>query len=389
MDIYFNKNIVIKNPLRILFLCGSHFNEKEVIVKLNGSNFKVKDKRKILKEFIADVSATQHIKTIILEENFMFNEKGKRLRYNDIDLKSLKSIELLTSFLSDYVLILHESYSTAAEIGIFSSSSILNNKLIVFSPIDYSTDENYISGFMNLAYIGQYFPDHNIEVNFYHPALYDYNVSTNLKKAHSFFAHNQLPQSLSIRVEELMSGFESDRYKFFMKDHNPKIKPEKSYHYANYRFVDSKKKYCIYFESKTLMAYILAVFNLDSVKEEFRKPRDIDQLNDTSKEKIYLINQKRNYLLKVLKKAVFHTLKTEIPSLTATEERNIEFEILNNDGHITFEKSVAYVLYIFIALGFIYFQEENSRFALSNEFINISREYEQMIVYSGTKKFPF
>lgn len=135
MSYFFNKSVTINNPLRIFFLCGSNFNKNPIKVNLNGNEYEIEDKRKVLQNYLEKEFREKNFRSIILEDNFLFSNKSRRhLNYNHINLKSLKSIELLTGLYSDYVFIVHESYSTAAEIGMFSSTDLINNKLIILTP---------------------------------------------------------------------------------------------------------------------------------------------------------------------------------------------------------------------------------------------------------------
>ena len=81
----FSHNYRYKDPLNIVFLCGSHYDKKNN-----------RDKRKILKEYIDN--SILNSQAIILEENFQFKTTNKEyLSYDDIYLTGLAQIAFYCS----------------------------------------------------------------------------------------------------------------------------------------------------------------------------------------------------------------------------------------------------------------------------------------------------
>ncbi len=109
MKQYIFKEQEFQNEYRYIFLCGSRY--------LRSSK---KDKRNVLREFLKKENI--NYRPIILEDNFMFRSKTDRfLLYDDIYMKDLYQVEMVTNYLSDNNIIIHESISTGAETGLFLS----------------------------------------------------------------------------------------------------------------------------------------------------------------------------------------------------------------------------------------------------------------------------
>lgn len=73
--------------------------------------------------------STSNLHAIILEENFQFASTSKQyLSYDDIYLSGLAQIEQLASLYASKIIIIHETISTAAELGMFAIDPILAQK---------------------------------------------------------------------------------------------------------------------------------------------------------------------------------------------------------------------------------------------------------------------
>ena len=127
------------NPIKIIFLCGSKYiKEKE-------------NKRIVLKKYLEEKNKKN--KVLILEENFTFRKKDRDLfSYGQIGLKNLHDVEKLTALLADKIFIIHESFSTAAEIGVFSTNENLYDKICIMAPDKYNFQEDVISAFLKLGF---------------------------------------------------------------------------------------------------------------------------------------------------------------------------------------------------------------------------------------------
>ncbi len=123
-----------------MFLCGNKFVGQEK-----------NDKRSILKEYIEENATDCY--SIILEENFMFKNITKSyLSYDDIFLKNLFQVEQLASIFADKIIIVHETLSTAAELGMFAHNADMMKKICLLVPDSMSIEENKTT-FIKLAYL--------------------------------------------------------------------------------------------------------------------------------------------------------------------------------------------------------------------------------------------
>lgn len=375
MNFFYKKNATVKNPLRILFLCGSHFIKEKVKVEINGNTQEILDKRLVFKNHIDAIVGNKNIKSIILEENFMFSNSDNYLNYNDINLKSLKSIELLTCMYSEKVFVIHESFSTAAEIGMFSSSPIINGKLVILSPDIFTVDEEYISGFMKLSYQNERYDAHNIEIIRYFPGVYKYFITQDQFKLHTFFINNTIPKNISSRINGILNIYKSESYLF---GSNKKI------HKNNYHVDDKKIK--VNLDSKDLIGYLLALFNNTKIKEAFKEPINITELKDKSPSirKRRLFTVKKDLLLNNLRLALINTLKTEM--LNVSDDAKMEINVTSVAKDISINESISYFLYILFALGYITFKEDYTKFGFKSTFPELYLEYAVLLEESTKSK---
>ena len=87
MKRYIFKEQEISNEYRYIFLCGSHY--------IRSSDT---DKRNVLRDFLKSIN--KDYCPIILEDSFMFrNEQSRYLFYDDIYMKDLYQVEMVTNYL--------------------------------------------------------------------------------------------------------------------------------------------------------------------------------------------------------------------------------------------------------------------------------------------------
>lgn len=130
----FNNEITYELKLNTIFLCGCKFD-----------NNNPADKRIVLKKHIESKEERKEflIRVIVLEEHFKFIEKVRQnhiLYYKDIDLLNLFEVELLASLYASKIYILHETISTAAELGLFAGFPILQPKISLIIPKQHKDD---------------------------------------------------------------------------------------------------------------------------------------------------------------------------------------------------------------------------------------------------------
>jgi hypothetical protein len=129
------------DPLNIVFLCGNKYTKTDP-----------REKRILLKAFLKENIA--HCRAIILEENFIFGRTNMQyLAYDDAFLDGLAQVEQLASLFASKIIIIHETISTAAELGMFAINPALSKKICVLVPDDISIEERKTSGFIKLAFM--------------------------------------------------------------------------------------------------------------------------------------------------------------------------------------------------------------------------------------------
>lgn len=357
---YFKLRQTINNPLRIFFLCGSFFN-------LRDKN-KI-DKRIVLKEYIE--SLNPKYKCLILEENFLFRKDESKLNYNDINMRSLKDIEVLTSLMSDEVIIFHESLSTAAEIGLFSSDKIINDKMTILAPDIYSTEEDVISGFIKLSYDNEFFKDYNIKIIRYHPGTYSYEISNNINKIHTFFVDNIIGENLEIKLSSILDNEECSINISKENKHNStnsslsKFKVYKNKHKKNILEVK--------LNVNQFVALLISLFTVDEVKRNLRKPAN--PVNDKSDVKITILRNAirilKKYFTEYIERAIFSTH----PTLRYDE---VTIEINYKDS--SFNKAISYFVYVMYGINLIGINPSSRKLTIASQLDQILEEYADLIV---------
>ncbi|HDR4727486.1 hypothetical protein J0835_01530 [Bacillus cereus group sp. Sample62] len=353
---YFKLKETIDNPLRIFFLCGSFFDD---------FNQEKLDKRIVLKKYIESMNSSY--KCLILEEHFMFRNFKDKLNYNDINMRSLKSIEVLTSFMSDRVIVFHESISTAAEIGLFSSDKTVSEKLIILAPDTYSTEEDVITGFMKLAYNNGFFPEYNLEIIRYYPGRYFYEVSSDFIKPHTYFVDNALGADLQSRLINTLSMGKKElvieKSNIFNMNNN-KI--------SKYRITGKQIEVVLNLEH--LVILLTSLFTVDDIRVALRTPISNSNGGRMEKRKRVLFK-----VISVLKQKLFEFIHrsviSEEPSL---KSEKISIEVLYKDINIS--SAVSYFIYVMYGIKMIDINSANTKLIITNEFNSILTRYEGLIV---------
>ncbi|WP_144787619.1 hypothetical protein [Lysinibacillus fusiformis] len=347
---HFNLNATIENPLRIIFLCGSFFSEEGKEVN------EYKDKRVVMTNYLKNLN--DNYRSLILEENFLFKRDSTKLNYNDIGLKSLKSIELLTSIISDRIIIFHESYSTAAEIGLFSSNKEINEKMLILAPDIYTFEDRVISGFIKLAYNNEYFEENNIKVLNYYPGVYNYKLSENTTKLHTYFPNNEIgkklggkligkleiPQNLKITLKQKDSFFKSNTYS--LKNGVVEVNLQ-----ANY-----------------FVSYLISLFTIDEIKKKVR-----EKINKGRKHVIFNVS---NTLQTFLKQFFITALEDQYP-----REKIENINILINGTDINLRDAINYFVYVLYGLKLLGIDKDHARITVDLD--TVSKGYSSLIVISA------
>jgi len=352
-DKYFNLNGIINNPVRIFFLCGSYYNPY---------NSELKDKRIVLKEYIESLNV--NYKCLILEDKFVFRNINKKLNYNDINIKSLKSIEVLTSLLSDKVLIFHESISTAAEIGLFSSDPTINNKMLILVPDFYSVEEEYMSGFLRLAYNNQVFPDYNIKTLKYYPGTQTYKISEEYKKYHTYFVGNEVGASLKTNLQIELDMSKSSNVNVVKQTKHNTYKQNIS------KYIIKGNILTVEFNISHFIMYLFSLFSIDEIKKDLREI--LAEEDDVKKKLLY---KTISILKKKFNNLIYLSFKNEV---TLNNFDNIE--IVFSHQSITFSQVVSYFVYVLYGTNLIDLNIKKRKLSISIELEEISKQYSVLIL---------
>lgn len=241
-------------PIRILFLCGSTYSKSP------------NDKRNVLKNFLEkDIDN----KVILLEKYFSFNKSQEDfLSYYDAELFDLYNIENLAALLSTKIIILHESYSTAGEIGTFASNPFLKNKIITLVPERYTIEEEKLSNFLELAFWHRKNKIIDKNVIRYYPITKTIYVSNKINKYYTYFPNNEIPRNVGKLIkkqigekEKVNLSFENDS-KYGTGYNNPFVKICDDYAKVNLEFGGFKN-------------YIISMLNISELKSSLRNCKKV------------------------------------------------------------------------------------------------------------------
>ena len=246
MDKYIFKEQKIKNEYKYVFLCGSYYDKKNH-----------NDKRKVLRRYLEETN--ENIKAIILEENFVFGKDSKTsLVYDDIHMKDLYQVEMLMNYLSDNILIIHESISTGAETGLFLSEEASLDKTCLLIPDRMAVEEDKLGQFLRLAFtVGK----KRLKIIEFYPRIESNVTSENVRRWHTYFYDNVVGETLGNRISGFLKNTHGvDRIKFAKKA----SKTEQGEIY--YKIKGEKLEIVI--KPRVLLTCIAALFNIDEVEKD-------------------------------------------------------------------------------------------------------------------------
>lgn len=264
----FKEKIRYADPLNIIFLCGSKFNTKSG-----------KDKRIILKEFLSQ--NINNSRMVILEENFVFSSSSKKyLAYDDIFLKNLLEVEKLAALFADKVIIIHETISTAAEIGMLAGDIELTPKICVLVPDDISIEENKVSSFIRLAFFNDKAPVSYMPRKIvYYPDVEVHRSSKNKSEYHTFFYQNQIGENLGNQILDFVTKPSVERDIKIKKAIYGKTYIDKGT--VSYSIIEEDKKINTSLYADVLKIHLLSMLSVDAFKSSLRNEKDIkDHVTD-------------------------------------------------------------------------------------------------------------
>ena len=178
------------SPIRVLFLCGAKFSDSE------------SDKRNVLKNYLEE---DPYNKVILLEKYFDFSLKHNKgnglLSYYNADLFNLYSIETFAALVATNIIVIHETVSTAGEIGVFGSNKELRERLITLVPERYSVEEDKLGNFLRLAFWNRQEKLINNNVIRFYPSTKRIMLSATHSFYETSFRGNIFPKTLGQKIQ--------------------------------------------------------------------------------------------------------------------------------------------------------------------------------------------
>lgn len=352
MLIYRDKYTCEKFPC-VVFLCGNSF----VGEKNN-------DKRSVLKKYIERNNSDFY--PIILEENFAFKKPTQKyLSYDDIFLKNLFQVEQLASIFADKIIIIHETLSTAAELGMFAHDINMMKKICLLVPDDMSIEENKITNFIRLAYLNPRTPDMQIgERITYYPDIDVIRFSEFKSDYRTKFHNNEIGPNLGEKVLNFISSEDNDLEIEFRK--NKYNKPCKEINKITYNInKELKKKIKVYIHPDVLRIQLFSLFYVNKFKKGIR----------SSKKMVDHINFVKDFY----KNIILNTI-CNIEGLNP-EDFRIEIEL--SETLCDLNQAIGYFIYMMQGINFITLNGNAKHEDCTNRKISISNKFNEYEQYLG------
>ena len=230
--------LIIKDTLtikkRIVFLCGAFFQRS-----------KPSDKRVILTKYLRTLS--KNIYPLIVDTFLGFDSI-------ETDKYSIEQYEELISNVSFYNFIFLESFSSASELGLFTSYSS-STPNVVFYPDKSNLILDKIGAFVRYGVLKNKTVFKSVE---YLAFVERYAHGTDYVDEHYYFLDNKLPEEIKKVVEEAVNNIDSQNYALSIveKDDAPK-----SLSFFEFCVIQRIKKIMISIQTAFYMLYPLVISN--------------------------------------------------------------------------------------------------------------------------------
>ena len=345
MKQYIFKEQEFQNEYRYIFLCGSHY--------VRSSK---KDKRNVLREFLKKENV--NYRPIILEDNFMFRSKTDRfLLYDDIYMKDLYQVEMVTNYLSDNNIIIHESISTGAETGLFLSEESALKKTCLLLPDETAIEENKLGQFIRLAFFKE--PNSAKIIRFY-PKIEKNILSNDVKFWHTYFMNDKIGKNLGNQILDFLER----------KDLVNKIEFTRKKEKVEDGFIHYKKR------NSTLEITLLPRVLLNCVASVF----NIDELS----RKIFSCEGKRvKDYIEDIKNCLNEVFIQTISEKSGEDFKQCSIQVKMNIKRVYISGIIGMCLYLFHAAGFI--ESIKMEDYLESNKVKITRK--MVIYHDGSKQF--
>ena len=251
----FKNKYVVNDPFNIIFLCGSKFNSTNL-----------RDKRVVLKKYLNKTFGSC-CQVIILEENFILKKTNMQyLGYDDIFLNDLSQDEQLESLFANRIIVIHETISTAAEIGMFATLPSLLPKMCILYPDKMSIEENKISGFITLAFDNMNSKSRIGKRIVYYPDIEVFRKSSDKSDYHTYFHNDLIGENLGREIVSFVKKENNSVNIEYQK--MPFGKPIKDKGIVSYRINDNQIE--TYVDIDVLKMQLLSLFSSKANRKQFR-----------------------------------------------------------------------------------------------------------------------
>ncbi len=341
--------------LKIIFLCGVFFGRDDD-----------KDKRTVLKSYLQ--KSTKH-HPIILEEHFTVKS------YERIGVRNLHDIETLVGCFSDAVIIIHESISTGAELGMLASNKAVALKLLILHPDVDSVEERKISTFIDLAFYGDNPVLSKESALLFHPALVKSYETNDRYVYHTSFPNNL---NLASRARDGIDAFldkpeiqpmSKIKFKELTFDKPSTYKP----HVVD--FYKDKDTINVYISPMAMRALLLSVLSLDFIRSRLEASTSMSTLLTTFEsdlEKIILttIQSKTG--------VSFNKIKIGI--------KGIELSTYQDKSTTDYRKTIGLFIYLLKAMGYLV-DDKGLKFKFTKNFSVIRNDFKKTIIIAKKTTF--
>ena len=255
----YKERYVLSANVRTVFLCGNKYEKKGK-----------KDKRNVLRAFIH--KSIPDCRCVILEDSFIFGKSTNHyLAYDDIFLKDLAQVEQLAALFAEKVIIIHETISTAAEIGMFASNTALSSKLCIMVPDPYSVEDDKVGSFISMSFLNKNRKSHKIKLLRFYPDTDVFIYSDKKSDYYTWFHNDEIGANLERQLLAFINISKGDRILKYNKTRFGKL--SRNNDEINYSIDFLKKEVSVSVSAEVLKDQLTALLYEDSIRKELRKER--------------------------------------------------------------------------------------------------------------------
>lgn len=349
-----NCSLSVPDDIKIIFLCGVKFNEEN-------------DKRTVLKEYLQKTKAHR---VIILEEHF-----SDLSIYGSVNLKNLYDVETLVGCFANATVIIHESISTGAELGMLASNKSTASKLLVLHPDGDSVEENKISSFIWFAYYrgkDPVLPQENAIA--FHPGLsrnydtndrYVYHTSFPNDLKLESYARNGIDSFLDIPEVQPISKLTFNRTRFH--------EPTQETNTIDYYMEEDIINFCI--SPMAMRCLLFFLLSQDHVKNRLEESTSISII-------MTMLHEELIRLLVATSRAKlgldFHKANVHLKGLVLST--------FNDKSTDEVRKTIGLFIHLIKAMGYLA-EEDDIKFKITRHFVPLRDQFSKTIIIQKKTAF--